>query len=298
MRRGERHRHLATGVIGRLRTTGAAETAGFALRRFFVVRRLARTVAACTRAGASAAPVAAAGQRGLFADVHPQAVLGDLKRRSWCPWPGLPPDLLASLLAELGPARLYCPSRPEVEFVLANGSAAGREAAQRALGMPIAIAHYRLSDSARDMVHAIARDPALLDSARRFLGHTPRLRVFLYRSFVVDLDRQRRMRQFQTPYFHYDLGAFREFICNFYLTDTDARSGAHVLVENSHGPKRLRHLFGPTYLKDDDVHRCYPGKVVTVTGARGYGFVQDPFCLHKALLPLDHDRILLQIKYC
>jgi hypothetical protein len=85
---------------------------------------------------------------------------------------------------------------------------------------------------------------------------------------------------------------------NFYLVDTTARNGAHVLIEGSSRRKRWRHLIGAARLADAEALAAYGRDAERVMeGTAGFGFLEDSSCYHKALPPLSGDRLILQLRY-
>jgi hypothetical protein len=52
-------------------------------------------------------------------------------------------------------------------------------------------------------------------------------------------------------------------------------------------------------IRDDPAVDAYygAGRAVIVRGPAGFGFFEDPYCFHKALVPTTHDRLMLQIRY-
>jgi hypothetical protein len=148
-------------------------------------------------------------------------------------------------------------------------------------------------------VRAISSNQVLRDICRAYLGYTPRSEeVRLYWSFATKLDEAERRRQNQTIDFHFDVHHYSFCYVHFYLTDTDADSGAHVAVKGSHRRKPLRWLFGSARRSDAEVHSEYGSdSVMRLDGAPGYGFIEDTSCYHKALAPVRADRLLLQFRW-
>jgi ectoine hydroxylase-related dioxygenase (phytanoyl-CoA dioxygenase family) len=98
--------------------------------------------------------------------------------------------------------------------------------------------------------------------------------------------------------FHYDVHGFNFVYVNFYLSDTDRDSGAHVLIAGSHRDKSLRQLFGSARISDEAALRRYGAERVRIIEAKaGSGFFEDTACYHKALPPSARDRLMLQLRY-
>lgn len=148
-------------------------------------------------------------------------------------------------------------------------------------------------------VARLRRDPVLLGVIARYLGYRPRTAApRLYWSFKSDvLDAQRRRRN-QTIDYHFDVFGFNFVYASFYLTDVDARSGAHALVRGSHRGKPLRLLLGSANQPEEKVFGHFVrARELIIEGPKGTGFVEDASCFHKALVPLDQDRLMLQIRF-
>jgi hypothetical protein len=85
----------------------------------------------------------------------------------------------------------------------------------------------------------------------------------------------------------------------FYLTDVNLADGAHVCVKGSHRKKKLSHQFSLLRERDDQEIKEYYGqeKVITICDRAGVGFVEDPFCFHKGIVPQVRDRLILEFKF-
>lgn len=145
----------------------------------------------------------------------------------------------------------------------------------------------------------VARDPRLVETASRFLGYGPRrTRARLCWSPVVTLSDRERRDAGQTIDFHYDIEACNSVYVYFYLIGGGPTSGAHVLVEGSHGPKPIRMIAGSCFQAEDKVLARYGAdKVTVVAGGPGFGFFEDPACFHKALVPTRTARLCLQLRF-
>ena len=97
--------------------------------------------------------------------------------------------------------------------------------------------------------------------------------------------------------FHFDLYAWRSLSGFFYLTDVDEDAGPHVCVLGSHRRKALRHQFSASRWREDaEIESVYGrGSLLTILGPAGTGFLEDPTCLHKAVLPACTPRLVLQL---
>lgn len=148
-------------------------------------------------------------------------------------------------------------------------------------------------------IRNIRNDRRLLGLMRRYLGYMPSdIDVRLYWSFVGDIADAERERRGQTVIYHYDVSGFNFTYAMFYITDCDARSGAHVAVPGSHRRKPLKSLLHSARHSDEEVRGIYGGASERViTGPGGTGLIEDPSCFHKALAPVDTERLALQLRF-
>jgi hypothetical protein len=153
--------------------------------------------------------------------------------------------------------------------------------------------------SALEPVRSIAGECLLVDVAAAYLGYSPaRVSAWLFWSLRNEMTLAEREANYQTIRFHYDVHGLNFLYVNFYLTPTDARSGAHVMIEASHRRKSVRRLFGTARLNDTDAVRDYGQRSLrTISGPPGTGFFEDASCYHKALAPIEHDRFMLQLRF-
>ena len=149
------------------------------------------------------------------------------------------------------------------------------------------------------LVRRIAEDAQVNEIVRRNLGYWPASRdVRLMWSFVSDCSDDTRRAATQTINYHFDVHHFSFVYANYYLLDTDARSGAHAMILGSHRDKPTRWLLRSARQSDAAIQAHYgKARELVIEGRAGYGFMQDASCYHKALAPVDGERLLLQIRY-
>jgi len=164
-------------------------------------------------------------------------------------------------------------------------------------GQAVAMGHVSNPEGCK-AITKLLEDSVLQIVARRYLKYMPtKADVSLYWSFVGDMNVETRRRFNQTVEYHFDVHDFNFCYAHFYITDCDARSGAHVMVKGSHLNKRPSWLFGSARKNDLEIAGYYdPNEILVIEGRAGTGFIEDTSCFHKALAPLDHDRLLLQIR--
>lgn len=148
-------------------------------------------------------------------------------------------------------------------------------------------------------VNNIVRDATLIEIARKYLGYYPTLITrHLTWSFASDLDEAQTQKLYPPTNFHYDVAGFNFVTVSFFITDVDENTGPHIMIEKSHNSKPLQMLFRSNIQKEADVWRYYNrSQELTITGNAGFGFFQDPSCIHRLKLPKNGNRLILQIRY-
>ncbi|WP_171093293.1 hypothetical protein [Usitatibacter rugosus] len=149
------------------------------------------------------------------------------------------------------------------------------------------------------LVLQIANDPQVREIVRRYLGYAPpRLNIRLLWSFVTSVPDAERIAAAQTIDYHFDVQSYNFIYANYYLSDVDTRSGAHAMILASHRKKPLPWLLGSVRQGRDAVLERYGAdSEVVIQGPAGFGFIQDASCYHKAIAPVDRERLMLQIRY-
>ncbi len=156
-----------------------------------------------------------------------------------------------------------------------------------------------LDSAQNEAVRAVGNEPSVIRAVSRYLGYTPTKKVIrLIWSFVCDADDVVRTREGQTVGYHFDVHSYNFAYANYYLTDVDARSGAHTMIVGSHEDKPLEWLLGSAMRSDAAIRAHYaPAREITLAGPAGFGFLQDSSCYHRALAPIDRRRLMLQVRY-
>ena len=149
------------------------------------------------------------------------------------------------------------------------------------------------------IIRSLAADPLLVEVVEGYLGYRPeRISPWLFWSPQNGLSDAEREARYQTVRFHYDVHHYNFMYVNFYLLDTTARTGAHMLIKGSHRNKRARHLLGSARISDDQAAADYGAeRILTIATPAAHGFFEDTSCYHKALPPLDRERLMLQLRY-
>jgi len=150
-----------------------------------------------------------------------------------------------------------------------------------------------------EAVQKIVNDPLIMKIVWRYLRYYPNsVQPRLIWSFVSEISDIKRRRLNQTIDYHFDVDGYNFVYANFYISDVDKMSGAHVMIKKSHNRKPVSMLFCSARQPDEVVLKCYGEEnEVIIEGTAGTGFLQDASCYHKALPPINRDRLMLQIRY-
>jgi hypothetical protein len=148
-------------------------------------------------------------------------------------------------------------------------------------------------------IDKIISDPLLIEIVRKYLKYYPTLITkHLTWSFASELPESEIQKIYPPTNFHYDVAGYNFMTISFYLTDVDLNSGPHVMIKHSHHSKPLQMLLGSNIHTDSTIFNHYGSdNQIYITGKKGFGFVQDPSCIHKLNPPVTGDRLILQIRY-
>jgi hypothetical protein len=148
-------------------------------------------------------------------------------------------------------------------------------------------------------INKIIHDPLLIEIVRKYLKYYPTLITkHLTWSFATELPEAEIQKIYPPTNFHFDVAGYNFVTISFYLTDVDLNSGSHIMIKHSHRKKPLQLLLGSNTLKDSTIFNHYGSEnQIHITGKKGFGFVQDPSCIHKLNPPVTGNRLILQIRY-
>lgn len=155
-----------------------------------------------------------------------------------------------------------------------------------------------------EAIDQIARNEKLLEVARQYLGAEPivwltQLKWSLGLAFAEDghglLSNGTQPTQYDGDAFHYDTLDFKSLTIFIYLTDVDISCGPHVVIENTHGKKRLADIF-QIILSDAAAHQKFGDRIKTILGEKGTMFFEDTSSFHKASR-CHTKRLMLSIDY-
>jgi len=158
-------------------------------------------------------------------------------------------------------------------------------------GKDVQLAQYSREDLTQsDEILAIANDSRILNAVSKYFGVKPTIsNINCWWSFGY------RESAKEAQFFHRDLDDFKFLKIFFYLTDVTNDSGPHIYVKGSHKINKLLEL---RRFKDEEVQNTFnPENILTLTSPKGSAFIEDTYGIHKGQLPLNGNRLLLQIQY-
>jgi hypothetical protein len=171
--------------------------------------------------------------------------------------------------------------------------------AERRFGRPVLTGQYFDRIKQCPAVATVRQDPLLHTIAAAYLGPQARLAATrLWWSFPTK-PREQDLHLASQDRFHFDLDDWQTLKFFFYLTAVDADAGPHVYMRGSHRQRRWKHqltlLVGqPT----DEVLGSYgAGNMLSLTGARGFGFAEDPFGFHMGAAPKRMPRLMMEVAF-
>lgn len=281
----------ATQILSSLKTRGLGGSLAYTLGRFFTVRRAYGIGVGLVQNGRGAAPIAGRGTS-IFPPLDVDAALRSLRERAVFAQLALPAEAVDELTRFAREAPLRPPPKKYTFHYdeVRDGRVPNGDPAVVAIAVG-AGEHPR--------VKSIAEDPQVYAITARYLGYSPsHIESRLMWSFVTGCSPEERRAATQTIDYHFDVHHYSFLYANYYLTDSDARSGAHVMIEGSHRRKPLAWMLGRAHREDAAVLGFYgAGSELVLAGPKGLGFIQDASCFHKALAPLDRPRLMLQVRY-
>ncbi|MBD2343430.1 hypothetical protein [Anabaena subtropica] len=175
-----------------------------------------------------------------------------------------------------------------------------KEKAELNSGQKFTIGQYYNTANSCTIIKKLQADPKLLEIASKYLNvQAIYVGTRLWWSFAGDKELINQHNFGQS--FHYDLDDYKHLCFFFYLVDVDIYTGPHICIRGSHKNKKLSYLFlfnSPKSIADQDIIDYYNFEsLITICGKSGFGFAEDPFCIHKGMNPINKDRLILQIRF-
>jgi len=96
--------------------------------------------------------------------------------------------------------------------------------------------------------------------------------------------------------YHYDVDDFKFLKLFFYLSDVGKYDGPHFFIKKN-GPKKINEYLNRR-INDKIIQNQYKDRIISITGGKGTGFIEDTTNYHKGSNPKDkNSRGVLQIIY-
>lgn len=140
----------------------------------------------------------------------------------------------------------------------------------------------------------------LIDIATECLGYKPtNITQHLTWSLVVPESEQFIQQNYPASKWHYDVVGEESLTFNFYLTDvTNDLEGPHQFISGSHKKQPWQLLFQPNTMDETTLNQYFSqNSRLSILGGTGYGFIENPLCLHRVKPPVTKPRLILQIRY-
>lgn len=153
------------------------------------------------------------------------------------------------------------------------------------------VANYKRHDLVKnEAILKIANDPAILRIAEKFLGATPTIsNVNMWWSIAG------KSKAEDAQLFHRDVDDLKFCKLFVYLTDVGPNDGPHTYVKGSSATNKLTKI---RRYKDEEIEQAF-GKenVINFCRPKGSMFMVDTYGFHKGTLPVENNRLLLQVQY-
>jgi hypothetical protein len=154
-----------------------------------------------------------------------------------------------------------------------------------------------------EAVERICRNATLVEIARQYLGAEPILWLTLLRwSFPLSDNRAgfspttyKDPTEYYIHAFHYDFIDFKSLTLFVFLTDIDADSGAHIVVEGTHNRKSFKDL-NNIYLDEDVAVKRFGDRIKVIIGKKGTAFFEETSAYHRVEVCKSR-RLILSIDY-
>ena len=153
------------------------------------------------------------------------------------------------------------------------------------------VANFKRSDLVTcPEILKIANDPGILRIVQEFLGAKPTISNI---NMWWSLSGKEKAKDAQL--FHRDVDDIKFCKLFIYLTDVGPNDGPHTYVKGSSNSNRLTII---RRYEDKEVTSVFGEEnVMFFTRPKGSYFLVDTYGFHKGTLPMDNDRLLLQVQY-
>lgn len=153
------------------------------------------------------------------------------------------------------------------------------------------VANFHRKDLVKNKkILEIANDPGILRIVQQFLGATPTIsNVNMWWSIAG------KSKAEHAQLFHRDVDDLKFCKLFVYLTDVGPNDGPHTYVSRSSSANKLTKI---RRYEDQEIKAAFGEEsIINFCRPKGSLFLVDTYGFHKGTLPVDNDRLLLQIQY-
>lgn len=136
----------------------------------------------------------------------------------------------------------------------------------------------------------LANDPGILDLVQDYLGCKPTISNINMWWSIAGKDKAE-----DAQLFHRDVDDIKFCKLFVYLTDVGIMDGPHTYVQSSSNSNKLTKI--RRYEDSEIINAFGKESIMKFSRPKGSCFLVDTYGFHKGLLPINNDRLLLQIQY-
>lgn len=153
------------------------------------------------------------------------------------------------------------------------------------------VANFKRNDLVKNKnILEIANDPGILRIVQRFLGATPTIsNINMWWSIAG------KSKAEHAQLFHRDVDDLKFCKLFIYLTDVGPNDGPHTYVKGSSSTNKFTKI---RRYDDQEIKSAFGEEnIINFCRPKGSIFLVDTYGFHKGTLPIDNNRLLLQIQY-
>jgi hypothetical protein len=189
-------------------------------------------------------------------------------------------DLVDELITNCKALNLYDPFDKEKHFFDADN-----------IPEDTHVAMYSRNDLAQnENVLKIANDPSVLRVVQDFLGTVPTIS-----NINMWWSTSNHSQAKDAQFFHRDVDDIKFCKLFVYLTDVGPNDGPHTFVKGSTSSDKLTYI--RRYTDDEIIKNFGKENIINFIRPKYSCFIVNSYGFHKGTLPIDNDRLLLQVQY-
>jgi len=189
-------------------------------------------------------------------------------------------DLVDEMIADVKALDLYDPFNKEMYFFKLDN-----------IPKDTHVAMYSRNDLAQnENVLKIANDPSVLRVVQDFLGTVPTIS-----NINMWWSTRNHSQAKDAQCFHRDVDDIKFCKLFVYLTDVGPKDGPHTFVRGSTSSDKLTYI--RRYTDDEIIKNFGKDNIINFIRPKYSVFIVNSYGFHKGTLPIDNDRLLLQVQY-